>query len=119
MSIQDIIDVIDQRELPRDRKNWPVVDIAGDIGGLHRLLVPYIVKAWLEAQPVGPEAVDAAQFEATVRQDPWDYLCHLDAAHLPYYLGMDYTIYRGAYGCWYAARRPGTDTRSEVWHDSP
>jgi hypothetical protein len=119
MNIQDIISIIDAREMPRDRKNWPVVDIASDAGDLHRLLVPYVLKAWLEAQPVWPEAIDAAQFEAAARQDPWDFTGHIDADRLPYYLGMDYTVYRGAYGCFYAARRPGTDTRADAWHDSP
>lgn len=117
MNIHDIIEVINTRDVPRDRNNWPTTDIAGDLEGLCRLLVPYIVDAWLRRQTVWPEAVDAARFEIAVRREPSDYFGLLDDESLRYALGGDNTIVRGPFGCWYLRRRPGTDNRNAVWHE--
>lgn len=117
MNIHDIVAIINQRDVPRDRANWVTTDIASDLEGLCRLLVPYIVDAWLRAQPVWPEALEAARFEVEVRHEPSNYFNLLDAESLSYALGGDNTIVRGPFGCWYSRRRPGTDTRASVWHE--
>ena len=108
MNLNDIVEIIDARDVPRDRNSWITADIAGDLEGLCRLLVPYIVDAWMRAQPVWPDDVDVAAFEAAVRAEPSDYLHHLDAEGLRYALGSDNTIIRGPYACWYARRRPSS-----------
>lgn len=106
MNIDDIISIIERRDLPRDRANWITTDLAGDKGGLCRLLIPYIVDAWVRSQPVWPEAVDAARFKAEVSAEPWEYLHTLDADTFRYALGSDNTIILGPFGVWYAKRRP-------------
>lgn len=116
MNIHDIAAIIDTREVPRDRQNWTTTDIAGDLEGLCRLLVPHIVDAWVCAQTVWPEAVDAARFEVAVRREPSDHFHLLDEETFRYALGSDTTIVRGPFGCWYSRRRPGTDNRNAVWH---
>ena len=106
MNIDDIISIIEQWDAPRDRWCWITTDLAGDKGGLCRLLIPYIVAAWTCSKPVSPEAVDAAHFEAEVAAEPWEYLHMLDKETFRNALRSDNTIILGPFGVWYAKRRP-------------